>query len=197
MINTRDRQEDKNKFDTSYASRPYNTDYNESVYAENRRVTNDSYYQNTYEQNYGYNNFNNQNSSMDFDNYIDNSTPDLNVFDYNDYVKENAMHERKAKAKSKEGAKLSVRAKVLVGVYFALITLIVVMLLVNTIPSVGAQSAVASNPNPEVKVSEEGFNNSYSNVANGSDVVIYPPYDYDTKTNWFDNFCDFINNIFA
>ena len=78
--------------------------------------------------------------------------------------------------KNRSKLNISTKCKVLIGVYAALVVLIVSMLLINCIPAVSAQTKVE-----EQSVVSESAEEGYV---------------YDTETNWFDNFCDGVSKMF-
>lgn len=198
MLDIREREINQVKYNNSYdmglATRPYNVnveDFEMPVYPEERRATNDEYYNSYRDDSYSYpaSNYSNMRASQD---------SAFTTFNYGEVIQENKKYEVEEEkyffAKNKK--KMETKTKLFIGIYAALITLIVTMLLVNTIPSVGAQQAVAESV-PEITVSEEGYNVALSEAVANSSVVTNPPYEYDTTTNWFDDFCDFMGKVFG
>ncbi|MDE6967643.1 MAG: hypothetical protein K2P12_03210 [Clostridia bacterium] len=100
------------------------------------------------------------------------------------------------KQRSKSKINLSVKTKVMVGVYFALVVLIIAMLLINAIPAVSAQDTSAASASHEI-VNEQEANRTADKIQNESGLVKGDGYTYDTQTNWFEKFCDSISNIFG
>lgn len=99
------------------------------------------------------------------------------------------------KNKTKSKINISTKGKILVGVYAALVVLIVAMLLINAIPAVSAQSAAAKAPTQEI-VNEQAINETEKAVQSESGLTKGDGYVYDTKTNWFDNFCNGLSKLF-
>ena len=99
------------------------------------------------------------------------------------------------KQKTKSKINISTKGKILVGVYAALVVLIVAMLLINAIPAVSAQTSAAKLPNQEI-VNEQAVNETEKAVQSESGLTKGDGYVYDTKTNWFDNFCNGLSKLF-
>ena len=69
------------------------------------------------------------------------------------------------------------------------------MLLINAIPAVSAQTSAAKLPNQEI-VNEQAVNETEKAVQSESGLTKGDGYVYDTKTNWFDNFCNGLSKLF-
>lgn len=133
MLDTRERKESKVRYERTNEYEPsYRNDYyaensytNVETYPEQRRATEEDRYVQRYENvDYGYNECDCMSNENTF------RPIELSDID---------MNEKSAtKKRSKQKFNWSVKSKILVGVYFSLVALIVVML-VNALPSASAQ----------------------------------------------------------
>lgn len=98
---------------------------------------------------------------------------------------------QKKKAKSK--INISTKCKVLIGVYAALVVLIIAMLLVNCIPAVNAQAAVGDEITKKV---EESASEQVNEFISDNGLENNAGYVYETESNWFDDLCGNVNNWF-
>ena len=217
MINTREKYEDNVGYDRSQERRfAYND--NDRAYDNNRhnsnsrneRVNNNDTYRNVYE-NVNTNNRSNNMYNDDYSNslarpesnydndnrYVNNYNNDnrsqFAPIDMSEVMSDSDMARSKKSKKSKAASKISMKSKLCIAIYFALVALIVAMLLVNAIPSVGAQESASQN----VVINNEGYDSAMDSVLNSGSVVVVPPYNYDTTTNWFDDFCDYMGGLFS
>ena len=87
------------------------------------------------------------------------------------------------------------KGKILVGVYAALVVLIVAMLLINAIPAVSAQTATVVPPTTEI-VSEQAANQTAKNAESESGLTKGEGYVYNNQTNWFEDFCNSLSKMF-
>ena len=81
------------------------------------------------------------------------------------------------------------------GVYAALVVLIVAMLLINAIPAVSAQTATVVPPTTEI-VSEQAANQTAKNAESESGLTKGEGYVYNNQTNWFEDFCNSLSKMF-
>lgn len=92
--------------------------------------------------------------------------------------------------KQKKAMRLNTKAKVLIALYFAIIAIVVTLVLVNVV--IGG-SAAAATEEPSA-YSEDA--DMYFVGADGSEVALSSQggaaYTYDTQTNSFDEFCDWL-----
>ena len=167
-----------------------------------RRARNDSYSMQPASSNYSMNSNDNytasynsnSNASYSYNDSQSNNVADFAPIEMSDMMNDNAMLSKKAK-KIKLTSKLSTKSKVFCAVYFGLVGLIVTMLLINTIPSVGAQTGAIT---PPVNViTDSSYDNAVNSLVGNGDITVVPPYNYDTETNWFDSFCDFFSGLFS
>ena len=220
MIHIKERYEDKvgydrnseNSFDYRDNGDRDHFDSRQNYYAKSSRVTDDDMYRRSYEEvsnsnrvlddhrmnkNAGYNS---KDRNERNDRYVDtcsgydnDGSPQFQPIEIADLASDKSMIPSKNSKKAKASNKMSRKSKLCVAVYFCLVSLIVVMLLVNAIPSVGAQAAAT----PDVIVSNEGYESAMDSILNSENAAIVPPYNYDTTTNWFDSFCDYIGGLFS
>ena len=99
------------------------------------------------------------------------------------------------KQRTKSKINISTKGKILVGVYAALVVLIVAMLLINAIPAVSAQTATVVPPATEI-VSEQAANQSVKNAESESGLTKGDGYVYNNQTNWFEDFCNSLIKMF-
>lgn len=94
-----------------------------------------------------------------------------------------------------EKNKVSLRAKICILVICAIVVLAIGLTVANLIPSASAQGGeqvkqeVTIDEQVGKVVDEQGVVKDLALVQSGND------YKYDTKTNWFDGFCDWIENL--
>lgn len=190
MLDTRERKESKVRYERTNEYEPsYRNDYyaensytNVETYPEQRRATEEDRYVQRYENvDYGYNECDCMSNENTF------RPIELSDID---------MNEKSAtKKRSKQKFNWSVKSKILVGVYFSLVALIVVMLFVNALPSASAQGG-ATEPAPQEFINEKGFDQTTKQTQQQSGIEQNAGYTYDTQTNWFDKMCDNISNMF-
>lgn len=96
--------------------------------------------------------------------------------------------------KTKSRINISTKGKILVGVYVALVALVVALLLINAIPAVSAQ-AVEGAAGAQI-VSEQAVEQSIAEAQSQCGLAKTEGYVYDTETNWFDRFCDGVSKFF-
>ncbi len=215
MIHTRERYEDKVGYDRNQENtydyrdvsdrEQYATRHN--YYAQNPRATEDDRYTSAYEDN-SYTNRGNsriQNSISDDrgynyadDTYVETgrggaAVQSFQPIEISDVASDNRMLASKSRNKSKTASKMTGKSKLFIAVYFGLVAVIITMLLINAIPSVGAQAAAA----PDVIVNNGGYENAMDSILSSGSTVAVPPYNYNTNTNWFDSFCDFMGGLFS
>lgn len=190
MLDTRERKESKVRYERT---NEYEPSYRNDYYAENpyreldtypaqRRATEEDRYVQRYENvDYGYNEYDcmaNENTFRPIE------LSDIDM---------------PAKSAVKKHSKLkmnwSLKSKILVGVYFSLVALIVAMLLINALPSASAQGTAAA-PAAQETISEQGYTRTSNEAQKQSGVQQNAGYTYDTETNWFDKMCDNIGNVF-
>jgi len=212
MLRTKDKQESKVNNSRSYTdSYDYqareNSHYRERInnasdqysYPQSRRATEDDRYQsrysnprdmysNNYNVSYRTDTYSNTNSES----YYSNNTNMFVPIEIQDVYMENSRTAKKVRSSVK--GKMSTRGKIFAAVCSALMTLIIVMLLVNTIPSVNAQTPMIVTPNSTVVETVAG---STTDVSSGEGITMAPGYKFDTTTNWFDNVCDFLGGLFS
>ena len=99
------------------------------------------------------------------------------------------------KQRTKSKINISTKGKILVGVYAALVVLIVAMLLINAIPAVSAQTATVVPPATEI-VSEQAANQTAKNAESESGLTKGEGYVYNNQTNWFEDFCNSLSKMF-
>ena len=93
--------------------------------------------------------------------------------------------------------------KVLIGVYFLIVAVVVSLLIINALPvmnEVGNASANGLSEIERVEISPEGLGRVV--MSDGSIVALNVTqssfeYEYNINTNWFDNICDWMENIGA
>lgn len=217
MISTKERYEENVGYDRNRERRfTYNENndrgydnHRQNSYSRSERATNDDIYRNTYENvnanNRVYaeysNNITRPVSSYDNDdryvnNYSSYNTDQRSQFapmDMSEVMSDVDVARPEKLKKSKTVSKISIKSKLCIAIYFALVALIVAMLLINAIPSVGAQVTAS----PDVVVNNESYDSAMDSVLNSGSVVVVPPYNYDTTTNWFDDFCDYMGGLFS
>lgn len=192
MLSTRERNESKIRYERTNEYEPiYRNDYyaensytGYETYPDERRVTEEERYIQRYENldcyDQQYECRANENTFRPIE------LSDINVSAAKPAVKKH----------SKIKINMSTKSKIMVGVYFALVTLIVVMLLVNALPSASAQGAASAAPTQAEVIDQKGFDQSYAAAASESGLEQTSGYTYDTETNWFDKMCDSIGNMF-
>lgn len=178
--NDRVRYERDNEYDYSYTTRRFD----DARYSESRRATNENRYVSDFdiENDYYYGN-----SSKNYDN---------KYFESKSFYEDRPVYSNNQRNRTKtKKSKMNGKAKLLIVVYFAIFALITTLILVNAIPKANAQ--VKDNINPEIIINETVINND---ALTGEALILAPTapeYKYDTKTNWFDGFCDWIENLFS
>ena len=100
------------------------------------------------------------------------------------------------KVKSKSKINISTKGKIMIGVYAALVVLIVAMLLINAIPAVSAQTSAVNAPAVQEIVNEQEYNETVKNAQTESGLSKGEGYVYDTQTNWFEDFCNSLTKLF-
>ncbi|MCI8728279.1 MAG: hypothetical protein HFK07_00475 [Clostridia bacterium] len=119
----------------------------------------------------------------------------------NKYEKENSA--RYSAPAKKKAQKMSNKVKVLIGVYFLIVAVVVSLLIINALPvmnEVGNASANGLSEIERVEISPEGLGRVV--MSDGSIVALNVTqssfeYEYNINTNWFDNICDWMENIGA
>ena len=171
----------------NYAMRESNDSYSmRSANDNNANMASSQNYAASYAPNYS--------ASYNYHDSQASNVSDFTPIEMSDMTTDNAMLSKKSR-KPKLASKLSIKSKAFCAVYFGLVALIVTMLLVNTIPSVGAQTGAIT---PPVNViTDSSYDNAVDSLVGSGDIAIVPPYNYDTDTNWFDGFCDFFSGLFS
>lgn len=100
--------------------------------------------------------------------------------------------QKKQKAKSK--INIGTKGKILIGVYAALVVLIIAMLLINAIPAVNAQSEV-TEPVAKEAVTAPASNQEVQEIL-GQNGASTKDSATNGSSNWFESFCDNISNLF-
>lgn len=117
------------------------------------------------------------------------------------YAKEdNARYSAPAK---KKAHKMSNKVKVMIGVYFLIVAVVVSLIILNALPIMNEDGNVSANGLSEVErveISPEGLGRIM--MSDGSIVTVNVAtsdfkYEYGINTNWFDNMCDWMENIGA
>ncbi len=151
----------------------------------------------------GYDNYNYSNSevryaqkyeNIDFYNRQYDCYANENVFrpiELSDISESNVQQKKKTKSKFN----ISTKCKVLIGVYAALVVLIIAMLLVNCIPAVSADAA-ATAPTAEQVMIEQNAVSKVNDSITANGLTKTEGYVYETETNWFDNFCNSVSKWF-
>ncbi len=108
---------------------------------------------------------------------------DTSSYDFNSYS-------MKKEGKQKRAMRLNTKAKVLIALYFAIIAVVITLVLVNVVIS-GNEAAATEEPSA---YSEDAV--MYFVGEDGTQVALNgqgdAAYTYDTQTNSFDEFCDWL-----
>lgn len=121
-------------------------------------------------------------------------TQQQNSASMNAYAPSNSGYGVEHKATVGKKEKINIRAKLMIGVYFLIVAVVVTLLLINVF---SATSAIAAEtPTEQVSITTEAFD------TNGKAMQLseLPPainYEYESQTNWFDKMCDGITKIFG
>ena len=116
-----------------------------------------------------------------------------------------AYHKADAKTRSerKGKRKMSASMKALVVVYFAIVTVIACLLIVNALPMMNTNAADMDVKGMDSIEATNVDANAINNVtlADGTVVTVTAmervPYEYKINSNWFDNMCDWMENLVA
>jgi len=115
----------------------------------------------------------------------------------NKYEKENSA--RYSAPAKKKAQKMSNKVKVLIGVYFLIVAVVVSLLIINALPvmnEVGNASANGLSEIERVEISPEGLGRVV--MSDGSIVALnVTQSSFEYEYNWFDNICDWMENIGA
>lgn len=152
-----------------YYDNNYQYGYNQNVYAQNN--------QQNYQQAYPMSNQQAQNISY----------PTFNS---------NQGYGVEYKAQVGKKQRVNIKAKLLIAVYFLILTVVATLLLVNFFGSNNAQAIEAGQEQTQVEVTSS----AYDLDGNKMELKEIPPiinYEYEEQTNWFDKLCDNISNLFG
>lgn len=105
---------------------------------------------------------------------------------------EHVEYETKKRAKRT----LNAKSKMLIAVYFVLVAVIASLIIANVV-AFGGGSVEAQAPT-EATYNEEALNMAVTadgSIVEMSEVRYLEGYEYETSTNWFDSFCDWVANV--
>lgn len=164
---------------------------NASVIADNRRVVNNE----IYAPNGYYNGSQPQQSRMPNNGYNSNANYTYgsnNSNQVNNYTNKPIANPDKPKREP-----VQLKTIVFIALFVLIVVVIATMIVVNCFPTASAQTE--NGQNSVNQVYEESALNKYidseGNTVDMDLAPVNPSYDYDTKTNWFDKLCDWMENI--
>lgn len=190
-----DRYENNNGYSDGYQRNYYGEQYNSGAYSQPQYGQDNGYgaYRETfsneyvpYQQQQRYQGYDMPANSYD------------NVYSAGMHQQGMQQFERYESSSVQKSAKrtLNAKSKMLIAVYFVLVAVIATLIIVNVVAfgngSVDAQGAPTAELNGEalgMAVAQDGTS------VPMQDVSYLENYAYDTSTNWFDNFCDWVSNL--
>lgn len=140
-----------------------------------------------------------QNSYRDFRGDVSGDYRSANAYDFNvGYgVPQTATFEHvEYQTKKREKRTLNAKSKMLIAVYFVLVAVIASLIIANVV-AFGGASVEAQAP-AEAAYNEEAVGMAVTadgSVVEMSEVKYLENYGYETSTNWFDSFCDWVAKV--
>ncbi|MDE6550169.1 MAG: hypothetical protein K2M44_01540 [Clostridia bacterium] len=120
--------------------------------------------------------------------YAQSERQDMNAADY-DAAEAYGLGDSLGKEKKKRS--LNFKAKMLIVLYFAIIAIVATLIFVNI--GLGAGSASAEGAVSEYTQTAPAYMETPDGQLIALDCASAASYDYDSNTNWFDNFCDWVD----
>lgn len=169
---------------TSYVQQPtYNYQQEQNGYRMQQNMPQNNYYQDNYQQVAIQNTYAQQNYVQPRGYFVPETKQD---------IYERVVPEKRAKS-------TNAMAKLMIAVYFFIISVCAALILVNVVSNNSSANAV-NNDQIEYSYNQDAL--YYAQSEDGSLVEMklsdnIVDYSYDTSTNWFDKFCDSVGKIFG